>query len=190
MTDVIATIKSEHVNMAKALACLEGATRELRGAKEKPDLELLYTVLYYIRLFPLRLHHPKEEEYVFRALAHRNPGARTIISALQKEHADGEHLIAAIEAALRRYDRDFPAGFQALEAAVLDFVELERRHMRREEDELMPLARLSLTKEDWREVENAFEKNRGSLFVEDLELGFEGLRQRIEAMRLAGRPAA
>ena len=78
MTDALNIIRGEHRNIAQALACLDIATRDLRGSETKPDLELLFTVLYYMRLFPGRLHHPKEEHYVFAALAHRDPDTRKL----------------------------------------------------------------------------------------------------------------
>ena len=34
----------------------------------KLDLELLYSAVYYTRVFPDRCHHPKEERYLFGAV--------------------------------------------------------------------------------------------------------------------------
>ncbi len=73
MTEALQIIRNEHRNIAQALACLDIATRDLRASDTKPDLELLFTVVYYMRLFPGRLHHPKEEHYLFAALSQRDP---------------------------------------------------------------------------------------------------------------------
>ena len=49
MTEALRIIHEEHGNIAQALACLDIATRDLRGSDTKPDLELLFTVVYYMR---------------------------------------------------------------------------------------------------------------------------------------------
>lgn len=190
MTDALNIIRGEHRNIAQALACLDIATRDLRGSETKPDLELLFTVLYYMRLFPGRLHHPKEEHYLFAALAHRDPDTRKTIDKLLQEHEAGEHALATIERALKHYDRHYPDGLDALEIAVRDYLDLERRHMKNEEEVLFPMAERSLTDEDWGEIDNAFAKNALSLFTGDLAVGFEGLRHRIDEMLEAAHPAA
>lgn len=190
MTVALRIIHEEHGNIAQALACLDIATRDLRGSDTKPDLELLFTVVYYMRLFPERLHHPKEEHYLFAALVHRDPGTKEAVDALLREHESGDDALATIERALRYYDRHYPDGLEALEMAVHDYVDLERRHMKKEEEVIFPLAERSLTDGDWAEVDNAFAKNALSLFTDDLAIGFAGLRQRIDGMLKAAHPAA
>ena len=61
-----------------------------------------------------------------------------------------------LEQALLRYEGGGNAEFDAFEAAVTRFVENYWSHMRREEQELMPIARRVLTAEDWQRVESAF----------------------------------
>ncbi len=190
MTDALQIIRNEHRNIAQALACLDIATRDLRGSETKPDLELLFTVVYYMRLFPGRLHHPKEEHYLFATLSHRDPGAKEAVDKLLHEHEAGEDALATIEHALKHYDRHYPDGLEALETAVRDYLDLERRHMKTEEEVIFPLAERSLTDEDWGEIDNAFAKNALSLFTDDLAIGFEGLRRRIDEMLKAAHPSA
>ena len=183
MTKALQIIHNEHRDIAQALACLDVATRDLRGTDTKPDLELLFTLVYYMRLFPGRLHHPKEEHYLFRALSRREPGARQVIDELIREHVAGEDALCTIEHALKHYDGHYPDGLAAVETAVRGYLDLERRHM-------VPLAERSLTAEDWEDIDNAFAKNALSLFSNNLAIGFEGLRRRIDRMLEAAHPAA
>ena len=62
MSDPIETIKTEHRDLDPVLEALEDSVAGLAAAGMKPDLDLLYSTLYYIRVFPDKLHHPKEEE--------------------------------------------------------------------------------------------------------------------------------
>lgn len=190
MTEALQIIRNEHRNIAQALACLDIATRDLRASDTKPDLELLFTVVYYMRLFPGRLHHPKEEHYLFAALSQRDPAAKETVDNLLREHEAGENALATIEHALKHYDRHYPHGLDALETAVREYLDLERRHMKNEEEVVFPLARRCLTDEDWKEIDNAFAKNALSLFTDNLAIGFQGLRHRIDEMPKMAHPPA
>ena len=63
MTDDIEIISRDHVNLDQVLNVLETAVDGLAPDQSKPDLEPLYLAIFYIRVFPDRCHHPKEERY-------------------------------------------------------------------------------------------------------------------------------
>ena len=65
MTDAIEIIHRDHVNLDRFLNVLETVVDGLAPDQPKPDLELLYSVFCYTRVFPDRCHHPKEERYLF-----------------------------------------------------------------------------------------------------------------------------
>ncbi len=71
-----------------------------------------------------------------------------------------------------------------------EYLDLERRHMKNEEEVVFPLARHCLTDEDWKEIDNAFAKNALSLFTDNLAIGFQGLRHRINEMLKMAHPPA
>lgn len=190
MSQAIDIIHAEHRAINEVLSAMETALGQIEGGAGRPDLELLFTAVYYLRLFPARLHHPKEERYLFAPLARRSAEAQTVIERLMAEHAAGDDTLATIERALEYYDRHYPDGREALERAVQDYLEIERTHMQREEGVLMPLAVKALTSDDWADIDDAFAKNAGSLFTYDLAVGFESLRKRIVDMESAARHAA
>ncbi len=179
MTKAIDKIRAEHRELARVLGCLAGAIADLRDIGRRPDLELLYSILYYIRVFPDRYHHPKEERYLFEALARRDPSARPLIDRLRQQHQEGDRLIDRLAAALRDHERHFPAGYEALAEAAETYLEFQAGHMQTEETELLPLAEAKLTAEDWGVINNAFAQNSDPLFAENLEAGFLALRERI-----------
>ena len=69
MTDAINVIHQDHLNFDRLLTILENTVRgfaESYGPEDrKPNLDLLFTIVYYIRTFPDSIHHPKEEKYLF-----------------------------------------------------------------------------------------------------------------------------
>ena len=72
MTDAIEIIHRDHVNLDRFLNVLETAVDGLAPDQPKPILEPLYSAAYYIRVFPDRCHHPKEERYLFGAFRARS----------------------------------------------------------------------------------------------------------------------
>lgn len=161
-TAAIARIKDEHLALTSVLYGLRNAIQRIR-AHEAPDFRLLFALLDYIAEFPERLHHPKEDEYLFRALGKRCVAARPLLAELTAEHARGQQLIAALRDALVRYSRTDDAAFGPFAAGVEDYVAFHGQHMGREEDILLPLARRHLTPDDWVAIDTAFRANDNPL---------------------------
>lgn len=174
------TIRSEHRNLAQVLSHLRAAAEHLVDAPQiRRESELITSVIYYVRVFPDRLHHPKEEDHLFAALRRRAPDAGPLLDALCREHAQGKTMLDALDAALARAEGDGAAAAAQLREGISAYVTFELAHMRREEEEVLPLAERVLTPEDWRAIDSAFARNADPVFGADIALGFETLRRRI-----------
>ena len=179
MARAIDTIRAEHEALDQVLSAMESALDELTGARSKPNLDLLYSAVYYIRVFPERQHHPKEEAFLFKALRRRRPESAPLLEELESQHQEGAALILALEEALKAFDADYPEGLPRLREAAARFIAFQRRHIGQEEREVIPLARVALTSEDWRAIDLAFAGNSDPLFGENLATGFRALHDRI-----------
>ena len=167
MPAAITIIKDEHRSFAAVLQALTWLSGEIGAARMTPDFALLEAILRYIVAFPEKLHHPKEDAYIYARLRERLPGERALIDELEAEHVQGRAFIADLTAAVARYREAGPAGFPAFDAAVRAYVEFHWEHMRKEEDIALPLALKALTAEDWKAIDAAFESN------DDPLVGFE-----------------
>jgi len=160
----IALIKDEH----RALACVLGAMQawisRVRDAGGDRDFELFDAMLRYIENVPDRLHHPKEDQVLFPALMRNSPAALQLIDRLERDHAHGEPMIAALRGAFHAFTFDAVNGLNQLATAVDDFAEFYWDHMRKEEKQLLPLALVHLTADDWQQVASAFGDNTDPLF--------------------------
>ncbi len=154
----IGLLKDEHLAIAAVLYNLRTAVRRVRDGGQ-PDFRLLRALLDYIVAFPERLHHPKEDRYLFTALAARHPQAVPLIAALEAEHAEGAALIAALVDALVSYAAAGAVSFDNFARAVETYVEFHWRHMAKEEDVLLPLAQRHLTADDWARIASEFREN-------------------------------
>lgn len=191
MTDAIDAIHQDHLNLDKVLAVLESVVDDLDrspgGGSPGAAVDLLTSVIYYIRVFPDRFHHPKEEEYLFKALARRCPEAADVIARLQAQHKEGEALIDSLDRAVKDWEADPLAGIAGLREAAHAYVRFQRQHMGLEEREILPLARKHLGDEDWRALNRVFRQDSDPLFGENLETGFRALFGRISRAAPAAR---
>ncbi|ATE61419.1 hemerythrin domain-containing protein [Thauera sinica] len=152
-------IHGEHRAIAAMMHGLRQIVAGIEAGRMKPDFVLFRAMIEYIDKVPEKVHHPKEDEYLFARLRQRCAEALPAIEALEAEHRLGDARIRALEAAMLQYERAGEAGFAAFKAAVDEYVEAEWKHMNKEEHEVFPLAEKHLTGEDWAAIDAAFLSN-------------------------------
>ncbi len=178
MTAAITIIKDEHRALAAVLHGLLYLNEQVRNAGQKPDFPLLKAMLDYIVAFPDRLHHPKEDEYVYRVLREREPSAAATLDELQDDHRRGPDVTRTMADALEAYRRDANA-FEAFAHAVSTYADFQWAHMRKEEDVILPIAQKALLPADWVEIDAAFRSNADPLVGVDTQREFRDLFRRV-----------
>jgi hemerythrin-like domain-containing protein len=160
MKDAISILKSEHRSISAVLHGLKELARMAQDAKVRPRFQVLRSMLRYMDEYPERLHHPKENDHLFARLLARAPEARLLVEELQAEHEEGARLIRELERALLFFEEGWPAGAREFQQTVDAYADFHWKHMRKEEQQLMPLAERALTAEDWKAINEAFAANR------------------------------
>ena len=178
MKDAIAIMKSEHRSISAVLLGLKELARMAQDARVRPRFEVLRSMLRYIDEYPEKLHHPKEDEHLFARLVARAPETRPLVEALQAEHVEGARLIRELERALVFLEEGWPAGAREFLAAVDAYADFHWKHMRKEENELLPLAQRHLAAGDWKAIDAAFAANVDPI-AEVQERDFDKLFSRI-----------
>ncbi|TCO81441.1 branched-chain amino acid transport system ATP-binding protein [Plasticicumulans lactativorans] len=178
--EALRIIRNEHVSMTRLLDLLERLRDELAAdADARPDVELFESVFEYLMSFGDRLHHPKEDEYLFKALRARDPAANALIEELEHHHREGPRAMEKLSQSLQRFaELGAPARDEFLER-LTRYVQLSRSHMALEERELMPLAEQRLTTIDWAEIDRAFAANDDPLFGDEVRAEFRALHTRL-----------
>jgi hemerythrin-like domain-containing protein len=154
--EAIRIIEDDHRALAAVLHGMRYLVREIRERGAAPRFDVLGAMLYYVDAFPERVHHPRETEYLFRFLRARCKEAAPVLDLLEEEHRAGSGYIRELGQALARYQGGGAAEFPAFAAAVEHFATFELEHMRREEREVLPLAKSRLTPSDWEVIDAAF----------------------------------
>jgi hemerythrin-like domain-containing protein len=174
MKESIQILKSEHRSIAAVLHGLKELARMAQDSAVRPDFRALRSMIRYIDEYPERLHHPKEDEHLFARLLARAPEAKALIDELQAEHEQGARLVRELERTLVFLEDGWPAGVREFQQAADAYAEFHWQHMRKEEQQVLPLAEKKLSAEDWKAIDAAFAANRDPV---------EGVRERdMEAL--------
>jgi branched-chain amino acid transport system ATP-binding protein len=150
---------AEHRALGAVLQALRFVVGEIRAGKLQPDFRLLAAMVDYITQLPEKVHHPKEDGVLFPRLRRRSVEATALIDELEQQHAEGYRMTLALVQALIHYQSMGAKAFAAFDALVQQYLDFNWKHLNLEEDELLPLARATLTEEDWAEIDAEFSAN-------------------------------
>jgi hemerythrin-like domain-containing protein len=179
MKTALNIIRSEHRALAAVIHGLRYLVEQVDKGGPAPDLKVFRAMLHYIDAFPERLHHPKEDRYLFAKIRQRYPEANAIIAGLEAQHVRGAQLIRELERALLAWEEEGSRAFPDFAHRVREYSEFHWQHMREEEDVVLPLAERVLLAEDWRAIDAAFEGNQDPLLGEEVQKDFDKLFSRI-----------
>jgi len=179
MADAIAVWHAEHVDYSRLLDVLEEQVAAFQ-AERSPDYRLMLDVVSYLRHFPDRFHHPREDA-AFARLVEHDPRLELPINRLLQEH---RVIAEAGEELLKRLNEVVDGALiarEALEAAAAVYLVYYRHHLAAEEREILPRAAKMLTPDDWRIVAGAVSSTPDPLFGSGFEERYRELRERIAA---------
>ena len=182
MTSVINVIRDEHRSIAAILHGMQYLCNEIREHGRRIDLKVFWSMLYYLDTFSERMHHPKEDKFLFSVLKKRTREAEEIISDLEREHASGESALKGLEQALARFQEGGMKEFPAFADGVERFARGYWEHMRKEEELVLPLAQKVLGDADWAIINPEFAANRDPLASERENQDFQKLFSKIVSL--------
>jgi hemerythrin-like domain-containing protein len=172
--DSVAVIEAEHAALAAVLSGLRYFVRNAaRGIP--PDAAVLEKMLDYVEHFPERLHHPREDEHLFRRLRARTHEVDDMLDRLEAEHEAGEQRLQDLRGALSDWKARGNVALPALAAAIDTYASSYLGHMNAEERYILPAARDHLTAEDWQAIHAAFCTAPDPLTGEDAHAAFTRL---------------
>ena len=182
MPKALNIIRDEHRSIAAVLHGMQHLVRQIRERKTKIDPKVFRAMLYYLDTFSERMHHPKEDRFLFDPLRRRGAGSDALIAELEREHAEGGASLRRVEQCLIRYeeggDKEFPEFAQEVDR----FADGYWDHMRKEEEHVFPLAEKLFTAEDWDAIDRAFAENADPLERDRDEKDFRKLFSRIVSL--------
>lgn len=179
MPEALRIIQSEHAGIWRLLSTVDRLQQDLKAPGGRPETALLGNIFDYIEGYTDRMHHPKEDEYLFKALRARNDQSHAILDELQAEHRRGAEVMSELRALLRESASGDGQAVSRFREALASYVQHQREHIRKEETQVLPMARDSLEEEDWRRIDRAFLDNEDPLFGRTVRTEFRDLHSRI-----------
>jgi len=177
----LSVLGAEHAVLISIARLLEAeALRAGRG--ETPNLELVGSIVEYLRDYPCQFHHPKEERLLFPALKSHGGEGAAAIAKLEAEHAAEEGLIRSLDMAAAELAKTKTATAKsAFAEAATTYARFLEGHVREEEDRVFPLAARVLSEEEWARLDGAFGAHADPLLRGEHE-HFRQLRRHIAAL--------
>lgn len=182
----IATIRDEHRSLASVLHAWLHVLKPPADGEAMPDPVLMQAMVNYIQNFPVALHHPKEEEYLFRKLRERTSAVNPELDELERQHDRDEQMVRDLAVVVRQYSEGTKSA-RDLEKSVSAYATFIWEHMGREEGVILPEAQRYLSNADWAEINAAFSENRDPRFGGDTDTEFRQLFSRIVNMAKSDR---
>lgn len=175
--EILQVLGREHANIAALLRILEREVAEFEQGG-RPDYELIRAVVDYFLSFPDLYHHPKED-LVFARVRQRDPAAVAAMGDLRREHEKLAARTRELSDGVRAILDEAQVPRDAFVRWARDFIDLQKDHMRMEDEQFFPLARALLDAEDWAALKAEMTDAEDPLFGEQVGGRFERLRQRI-----------
>lgn len=178
MEQVARQIETEHRNLARVLKSLEAIAERAGSAQRDDDIDRLFDICQYVRVFPDAIHHPKEDRYVFGPLRTEVPEHHELLDKVQGQHEACTEHTERLYLTVQAY-AEGKATPETLKQVVRDYLHFQFEHMRLEEREVLPLAEKFLDPKILTGASRAFASHGDPLFGENLEAGFKALHDRI-----------
>lgn len=175
---IVELLNEEHVNMLRLLNTLETGSERLAPGRV-PDFSLLLDIVAYLKHFPDRFHHPRED-LLFTALLKRDPGFAVQQRRLEKEHRELATLNDQIYQELMEIRAGRPAHVTHLRTQLRAYTNTYREHIRYESRYVFPKAERKLNA---RELKSLQQKTH---YADDPLFGYSP-NERYDRLRLRTR---
>lgn len=156
-------IRDEHSSLAAMLQSMRMLVERGPGDHPTAFFDVLRAMLFYIDEFPERLHHPKESDLLFPRVARLAPHVMEAVAHLERDHLNGEKAVRELQHLLTAWELLGESRREAFMDKCRSYVGFYQEHMRLEETVILPEAEKTLSEADWRDLDEAFEKNRDPL---------------------------
>jgi hemerythrin-like domain-containing protein len=168
---------SEHVRFSRLLDVLEKQVIAFHDGGE-PNYRLMLEIVDYLRSYPDRFHHPRED-VAFERLIAKESALKPLVSRLHQEHRVIAHAGEAFREKLDAVLNGAMIPRERVEAAAAIYLVYYRKHIETEERSIIPQAARLLDASDWEAVAGAGPVESDRLFGDDFDVRYRDLRYQI-----------
>lgn len=142
----------DHKTLGGVIDALELCLPQI-SQRDPYTLDLLANLIDYIAEYPDQVHHPREDRIIEHLIDKGlTPSERIIVELTVAQHAELAAATASMELDIDALlSKQQGAGMQ-LDHDARIYLAMQKEHMRREEQQLFPMAVRLLTATDWSEI--------------------------------------
>ena len=178
--DALTIISQEHSNLWRLATALDQVASDMQAGAPL-ESAFFNAALDYITQFVDRMHHPKEDDFLFRLLRLRSAEAADVLDALEADHRQGPDNLVQLRAKLTATAQgQLPSA--ELAVAIQRYTDGLKGHIKSEEKHVLPLARKVLLPQDWAEIDKAFLNHSDPVFGDQAKAEFRELFHRIVSL--------
>ena len=177
MVEIIEILHQEHRNIEKLLGVME---QELAvfDQGERPDYEVLGSVIEFFKKYPDSCHHPKED-IIYQKFKARAPDRAASIADLEAEHLKGAVRLRRVAQAIDNVLNDQELLREHVDRIIRDFIDSERKHIALEDGIIFPAIIATLLPADWADIALLIADRYGPPSDTNFEEHFSTLRRNI-----------
>jgi hemerythrin-like domain-containing protein len=150
-------LKDDHEFIQLMLDIIEKIDFDLENGKAL-NMDHYSKIIEFLKGFADKCHHVKEEEILFPAMVkHGLPNEGGPIAVMLQEHQLGRDYIKSLSDAFDDYKRGSIAAINDIISSSMDYVELLRNHIQKENDVLFMMADKILNESEQEKISIDFE---------------------------------
>lgn len=181
MHSIMQQLNDDHSHMAKVLSYLNKRLRKAGDLDHAaPELWALLAVLDYIQVYPERWHHPVED-LIFQRLAQYYPECSHHVTIIEEEHEQLESMTHAMLELCNAFLDDNEQAIKSMRLIMLCYLDMQQKHMLRENEYLYPFIEQHFSKDDWNHIEKTMPVINDPLFGDITKHDYEKIYNEIIA---------
>ncbi|MFA5973716.1 MAG: hemerythrin domain-containing protein [Lentimicrobiaceae bacterium] len=141
MTTATQNLENDHVQILRLIEVMERITKTA-----DPNVEHLELIVKVIREFADGLHHAKEEQLLFPLMVQKGFSSESgPVAVMLHDHAEGRNFVKGIAENILLFKQGEAAALKAIYANMLDYADLLKNHIGKENNVLFRMADKAFT---------------------------------------------
>jgi len=150
-------LREDHGRIMKMFASWQKMLAQL-DRRDQALLEAFEKRIDRVDVFVDRCHHGKEDDILFPAMtSSEDPAVANLIADLRAEHQTGRSLLESIKAEFKAFSRPNGSPGDLIQLSQ-EYIDLFRKHIRRENAQLLPLIEKRIPSQDQERLAAQFEQ--------------------------------
>lgn len=185
MNGIYRQLCDDHKHMQNLLDVFELLLHELGQQERDPaTLSMILDALDYFSVYPDQWHHPVED-LAFEKLLGKPVDIRDVVVTITAEHKAIAEATRKMNQLFYAVANDAAVERQLLFSSAQEYISLQRAHMKKENEILLPLVNQHLTDSDWNEITDTLAKNKSSHFHQGVKQLYQAIYRDLAEEELA-----